>query len=370
MLATTDRAEPVRPAYDGAWVGAILPSLLAGPPADWLPEPLQGARTVVVLVLDGLGWHALERWPEQLPHLRALAGGPITTCAPSTTSAALTSIATGLPPAEHGILGYRMRVGGDVLNVLQWQISGGGTAPEPAAVQPHQPFDGHDVKLVTRAEFRGSGFSEAHLRGGTFVGWRTTAVLVEHVRRLAAGGEPVVYAYYDGVDKVAHCYGLTSGFFAAELAYADRLVGDLLAVIPAEAALLVTSDHGQVHVEADAKVGLGAVAPLVAAYSGDGRFRGLHARPGATRELAQACRETYGDRAWVFDREELFADGWLGSGGEHTVRGRVGDVVLAARTPSAFIAPDHEVEARLIAYHGSLTADEMLVPALAGRGRA
>jgi hypothetical protein len=367
---TPARDKPQRPAYGDAWVGGVLTGLLRGAPAAWLPEPVHGARLVVLLVLDGLGWHALERWPAHVPTLCSLAGGPITTCAPSTTSAALTSIATGLAPAEHGVIGYRMRVGGEILNVLQWETASGEPGPDPASVQPHTPFDGHALRLVTRAEFRGSGFTEAHLRGGTIIGWRTTAILREHVRRLARGEDHVVYAYYDGVDKVAHEYGLESGFFEAELAEADRLVADLLACLPRDAALLVTSDHGQVHVAADDKVGLDAVPPLFAAHSGEGRFRGLHARRGADAELVAACREAYGERAWVFTRDELFDGGWLGAGATALVRGRLGDVVLAARAPVAFIAPDHLREAALSGYHGSLTSDELRVPLLAGRGTA
>jgi hypothetical protein len=361
-------SEPFRPDYAGAWVGGILPGLLRGDPAPWLPAPALDARAVVLLVLDGLGWHALDRWPLRLPVLCDLEGGPITTCAPSTTGAALTSIATGLPPAEHGILGYRIRVGGEILNVLQWETAAREPGPDPASVQPHQPFDGKAIPLVTRSEFRDSGFTRAHLRGGTIVGWRTTAVLVEHVSRLVASGEPLVYAYYDGVDKTAHEFGLVDGFFEQELGFADSLVGALLSALPADTALLVTSDHGQVHVPEVGKVTLGEVAPLVAAYSGEGRFRSLYARHGASRDLLQACRDAYGDVAWVFSRDELFADGWLGGDGSEFVRGRIGDVVLAARAPVAFIAPDAPQESSLIGHHGSLTADELRVPLLGGRG--
>lgn len=362
--------QPVRPDYDGAWIGGILPGLLDDELPDWLPDAVHEAQCVVLLVLDGLGWHALERWPERLPTVCGLDGGPITTCAPSTTSAALTSITTGLPPAQHGIVGYRMRVGGEILNVLKWQTASGEKGPEPASVQVHEPFGGHDVRLVTCAEFRGSGFSDAHLRGGTIVGWRTTAVLVEHVRRLVASGEDVVYAYYDGVDKVAHEYGLENGFFEVELAAADQLVAALLAALPDDCALVVTSDHGQVHVERKGQRDLREVASLVGAYSGEARFRGLHARPGASAELLEACRQAYGQHAWVLTRDEVFDAGWLGEGAGPLVRGRVADVVLAARSPVAFIAPDHEIEARLIGFHGSLTRDEMRVPLLAGRGTA
>ena len=77
-------------------------------------------------------------------------------------------------------------------------------------------FCGREVPTVVRAEFNRSGFTESHMRGVRFVGWRTTATLVTHVARLVDAGEPFVYAYYDGVDKVAHEYGITDGFFPAE----------------------------------------------------------------------------------------------------------------------------------------------------------
>jgi hypothetical protein len=46
----------------------------------------------------------------------------------------------------------------------------------------------------------------------------------------------------------------------------------------------------------------------------------------------------------------------------------VGDVVLAAHEPVGFVDPTFPREVGLVAAHGSLTADEMLVPLLAGRG--
>jgi hypothetical protein len=207
------------------------------------------------------------------------------------------------------------------------------------------------------------------MRGARFVGWRTTATLVQHVSRLVAAGERFVYAYYDGVDKVAHEYGLLDGFFPAELAAADRLVGDLLEALPAEVALVVTSDHGQVHFSE--WITLEPLAPLVTAYAGDGRFRYLYTRPGAEAELARAAEEFVGDRAWVFPRQQLIDEGWLGPeppAGD--VLTRIGHVTLAARGLVAFADPTHPMETRLVAGHGSLSPDEMLVPLLAGRGRA
>src|SRR5947207_191498 len=101
--------DAVKPDYSGPNVTGIVPALLGARPVTWLPEPVAGARSTVLLVLDGLGWDAFERFAATLPELGAFAGGPITTVVPSTTPAALTSITTGLPPSRHGITGFRIR---------------------------------------------------------------------------------------------------------------------------------------------------------------------------------------------------------------------------------------------------------------------
>ena len=359
--------EPVRPNYDGAWVGRIATAILARETPGWFPEPLRDAEGVLVLVCDGLGWELLQAGATFAPTLATMAGGPITSVVPSTTSAGLTSIVTGAPPAQHGLVGYRIRVGGEVLNVLRWPPKGG---PDPAAVQPVPAFQGRDVPVVTRAEFRASGFTQAHLRDTTLIGWRTTSALVEHCARLADSDRTLVYAYYDGVDKVAHEYGLRNGFINRELAAADALVNDLLDVLPSSWALAVTADHGQVHVEPEGAVALDAVARLVSTYAGEGRFRTLHARSGAASDLAAAAQEAYGGQAWVFCRDQLFDEGWLGPSASLAVRGRVGDVILAARDEVIFTDPEVPLEAAMRSHHGSLTPAEMYVPLIAARGRA
>lgn len=375
MPVGSAQGEAVRPAYGAAAITSIVPTLVGGQAGhdleSWLPTAVAGATAVVLLVLDGLGWNALDEHRAALPRLGAMQGGPITTVVPSTTSAALTSISTGLAPSQHGVVGFRMRVDGGVLNVLSWRRADGRHAPDPFSVQRHQAFAGRPVPVITKSEFSTTGFTEAHLRGVRFVGWRAASTLVEHARRQVAAGERFVYAYYPGVDSVAHQFGLHDEYFAAELRFVDELVGRLLDSLPESAALVVTSDHGQVHFGREGQVELREVAPLVDQYAGDGRFRYLYARRGAVNELCAQARAAYGDRAWVWSREQLLDEGWLGPGPViPAVRRRIGDVVLAARDPIAFVDPTLPGEAELLAGHGSVTPDEMLVPFVGARGAA
>jgi hypothetical protein len=362
--------EPLLPDYDGACVTNVVPALL-GPPDDpprWLPGTAVDARQVVLFVLDGMGWEQLAARRSLAPTLAAMEGGPVTTVAPSTTSTALTSITTGLPPGEHGIVGYRMAVHGEVLNVLRWATAAGDAhhSLPPAKLQPTAPFLGQRPPVVTRAEYRRSGFTGAHLEPARFWGYRTMATMVTEVESLLAGGEPFVYAYYDGLDKVAHEYGLGE-YYDAELAWIDEVVDRMVSRLPAGAALVVIADHGQVETGDDIVELAAPVLAQTSMQSGEARFRWLHARPGRASALWEAAVEHHGDNAWVVTRDEIVTGGWLGPVVTEAARSRLGDVALVARTNAAFHDPQDVGPYELVGRHGSLTPAEMLVPLLAVR---
>jgi hypothetical protein len=366
MLQT--RPQPVVPDYGGACVASIVPSLLAPDPEAraWMPAAVREATQVVLLVLDGLGWEQLQARSHLAPVLSGMDGGPITSVAPTTTATALTSISTGLAPAEHGVVGYRLRVGDrDVLNVLRWQTAAGDARQnvDPSTFQPWPAFGGTSPPVVTRAEFAATGFTVAHLAGARLNGWRLPSALVVEVRRLLQAGEPFVYAYYDGIDKVAHDRGFGE-YYDAELAFTDQLAAAVVASLPPGAALVVTSDHGQVQVGTS---GITIDASLMAdvdLLSGEGRFRWLHARPGTARRLAEAAHRMYDDVAWVRTRQEIVDEGWLGGRPGPAVERRLGDVALVPFASVAFLDPADMGESRLVCRHGSLTSAEALVPLL------
>lgn len=360
--------DPIKPDLDGACVTRLVAALLARDLPAWMPAPVADARSVVLLVLDGLGWLELQRHRALMPELASMAGGPIVTVLPSSTASALTSITTGAPPSGHGVTGMVTRTEGMLVHVLRWTTPADRSPPVPQRVQPLPPFGGRAVPVVTRASFAGTGFTNVHLRGTRLHGWRTTSMLIEQCRELAEQAEPFVYAYYDGVDLVAHAAGLEHGVYRRELAATDRLVGELLDALPPAVALVVTADHGQVAVHDDDWILLEQLGSLVHAHAGDARCRYLYARSGAGSELLEAATRAAGDRAWVLGRDRFVEEGWLGPASD-LARERVGDVVLLARGRAAFIDPAHRPEVYLRSVHGSATPEEMLVPLLAARGR-
>lgn len=365
------------PAYGAGALSDVVPELLRPPgqrTAPWLPEPVRDAAQVVLLVLDGLGWLQLRARASVAPCLASMTGGPITSVAPTTTATALSSIVLGRPPAAHGVVGYRLRVDGPdgdddlVLNVLRWRTAlGDARELVPAReFQPTAAFGGTAVPVVTKAEFASTGFTIAqglhHLRG-----WHAASSIAVEVGTLLRAGHPLVYAYYEGVDKVAHAHGF-GAHYDAELAAADRLVADVVAALPAGAALVVTSDHGQVHVGDRVLALPDEVLAETTLVSGEGRFLWLHARPGRTEALRARCEAALGGAdgpAFVATRSELVDGGVFGGPLAPEVERRLGDVALLARDDVAFVDPGDLGSAGLRCRHGSLTEAELRVPLVA-----
>ncbi len=366
--------DPILPDWNGPCIHRVVPTLLGhlaqpgeAPLPSWFPTPVAEARQIVLLVLDGLGAEQLRERSGLAPVLESATGTAITSVAPSTTACALTTLVTGRTPAEHGVVGYRVALDGEVMNVLQWTIRGVDVrtrVPAPE-FQPFESFAGstRPVPVVTRYDYGPTGFTAAHLGHVDLHRWHTPAGLVTAVGQLAAAGEPFVYAYYEGIDRIAHAQGL-GPYYDDELRATDRLVADVLNVLPAGAVLVVTADHGQVQVGGSVEVLGPEIMSGLDLISGEGRFRWLHVRAGAERDLFDAASELYGELAWVVTREQIVAADWLGGVPSPAVAARLGDIALVPFVPTAFLDPADTGELRLQARHGSLTSAEMMVPLL------
>jgi Type I phosphodiesterase / nucleotide pyrophosphatase len=367
----------VSPRYADAALSDLVPSVLVGMGMDGSTDNLLGlppARRYVVLLVDGLGWNLLRTYADNAPFLASLqeAGGrALTSAVPSTTSTSLVSLGTGLVPGIHGVVGYTMAVPGTdlLLNTLRWN-----TTVEPLVWQPYPTvFEqaeraGVAVTTVSRKAFRGSGVTVAGLRGGAYEAADSAGQRIARaVEASARGGRSLVYVYEGDLDWTGHRDGCHSAAWRHQLAVIDAWVARLRQALPADTVLLVTGDHGMIDVPFDNRVDVDSDPALragVVLVGGDPRLRYLYTETGAADDVAACWRTRLGPDALVLLRDEAIARGWFGTV-EDRVRPRLGDVVIAALGPVAVecnaVFP---TEATLLGWHGSLTADEMLVPLL------
>lgn len=368
----------VLPAYASASLADLMPSIGAhlGVPdcsADLLGLP--EARRYVVVLVDGLGWSLLRRSAREVPYLAGLlvGGHSITAGVPSTTVTSLTSLGTGLPPGQHGMVGYtsRMPDTGEILNALTWESD-----LVARVVQPHRTFferavvAGVAVSSVGLERFQGSGLTEAALRGADFVPFeheRAEEKRIGLVARAAARGQrSLVYAYERQLDHVGHAQGCNSEDWLRQLIRVDAMCERLREALPADVALVVTGDHGMVDIPSANQVVAEDEPELMAgvsALAGEGRFRQLYVDEANPKTVAARWRDRLGDLAWVRTRQEAIEEGWFGPVAED-VRERYGHVLVAMRAPWAVMTRQYPRELSLVGMHGSLTEAEMLVPLL------
>src|SRR3979490_1075219 len=106
--------DPLVPRYGTGTLADVVPSLLAGFDVPGMINSLglPSAARVCLLLVDGLGWQLLRSYSVDSPFLSSLAAyrEPITAGFPATTVTSIASLGTGLPPGEHGLVGYAFAV--------------------------------------------------------------------------------------------------------------------------------------------------------------------------------------------------------------------------------------------------------------------
>jgi hypothetical protein len=365
----------------------VLPSaaaLLGVPSGDdrlALAGDLGGVRRVLVLLVDGMGTHLLPSMAPHAPTLAAVLGGQVgaldelSSTFPSTTPTSLVSLATGVPPGMHGVVGFTVRVPGTrrILTHITWADD-----PSPALWQPVPTWfertaaAGVPTRVVLPAVFKNSGLTVAAYRGAQFIGAGTrddyAQLLVDHL----LDGPGLLYGYTAELDTAAHRFGIDSPQWQVAARGVDRLLARLIEALPDDAALLVTADHGGVNVGPDTRFDLGTDARLGAGVdlvAGEPRVRYLHTERGATADVVAAWRAVLGREAEVVTRDEAVDSGLFGPVTDAHLA-RLGDVVVVCTGGAAVLATGYEPPevAKLIGFHGSLTPLETAIPLLRVRG--
>jgi hypothetical protein len=361
------------PRYGAETLSDLPESVLA---ALGLPEAgnvldLPASQRVCLLIVDGLGWELLRAHPAETPFLSELAGRPLAAGFPATTATSLGSLGTGLNPAVHGLLGYQVLVPGTgrLLNHLRWTDQ-----VDPHVWQPRRTVyeraaeAGVNVAYVASGLYQGSGLSVATTRGARYTPADGLGQLVAQAEQaLREGDRAYVTVYHPDLDSTGHMYGAGSAAWRHQLRFVDVLAERIAEVLPPDAVLYVTADHGmtnpaeKVDVDGD---GDRTLRDGVALLGGEGRARHVYAVPGAAADVLVAWRDALGDRAWVLPREEAVAAGWFGDTPPEMLP-RIGDVLAVPFADLAIIASKAEpLESSLVGMHGSLVAAEQLVPLL------
>ncbi len=379
----------VFPDYRGGSIVNLMRSVTAacGGDADAYPPlreldsaRLADARSLVLLVLDGLGY----------AYLRQQAGGSVlkqhlsrrlTSVAPPTTATAITTFLTGQAPQQHGLTGWFtwFRELGSVLAVLPFTVRCGReplgqSGVSATALFGHLPvFDRLPVRSFSVCPdwIAHSDFNRAHLGRAQLLPYRDLGHCLRQIARAVRSGDErkYVYAYWPGFDRLAHEAGVGSEAASEHFAELDAGFAHLLDTLAGtDSTVIVTADHGFVDVPPEKRIDLEAHPALKDCLAlplcGEQRLSYAYVR--ADRH---AAFEDYVQRhlAQVIDwhpSESLLTRRLFGLGEAHPeLRSRIGDYVLMMK--QGHVIQDSlpgENPPAMVGFHGGLSAAEMYVP--------
>ncbi len=376
-----------RPHYHGAGLVNLMASLghalgapsNGHPPLHALPPAMLGrARTVLLMVIDGLGAHLLARWPEST--LARLQRAVLTSVFPTTTASAITTFLTGQAPAQHGVPGWHtyLRELGAVWTVLpfkpralpgHWELTELPVAP----VLGLAPFTARlsvSSHVVTHQRIVDSGYSRATAEGAHRHAYEDLDGFFACLEGLLGGMERrYIYAYWPDLDALAHRYGVASAEVAAHFHDLDAAFARFLQRARGSGTqVILTADHGLLDTHPDHRLHLDDHPELAACLRlplcGEPRAVFCYLKPGCEarflgylrRHLAHACLPVPGER--------LVQAGYFGLGPPHPeLTSRVGDYVLLMKgdyTLKDRVAGERPFEP--VGVHGGLSPEELYVP--------
>lgn len=330
-------------------------------------------KKFLVVLVDGLGAEQILAREGHAPFLAAAvkAGSVSHGSFPSTTSANIASLATGLTPGQHGIIGHMVqdRRHQTRLNLL----TGWNAETDPLVWQPNQTVTemafelGVPAYVIGPEEYRSTGFTLATMRGGEYVAAESWADRFSAVRQVLSKPESSIsYLYIPELDKFGHRNGWQSSGWAALLEDLDLTLRTFIAKVPSDVGIVITADHGMVDTENDRKLFLDDQLEIGGAldfFGGDTRASYVYLKD--PKAAAQVVENLAPIANFV---SPVLLDG-TSSGklyGELSAEAndRMPDLILFAKSNYTLFHSQHSKKrsSEMFAHHGGLSSAETRIP--------
>jgi hypothetical protein len=290
---------------------------------DEVRRRVGNGERVALLLLDALGLRFLHRHDDH-PLLSRLRVTPLRSQFPSTTTAHVTTIHSGLPVQDHGLYEWNVLEPelDRIICPLRFTLAESPISGElegrldPAALLPgptlYQSLSAPCFVLQPQA-IAGSAFTRLATRGAQVHGFETPA---DGVRALASlmqsvDGPAYAFLYWDEIDRAGHEHGPDSPEFDAAARVALDAISERLEDLR-DVTVLMTADHGQVRVSPERVDYLDELWPELPGMlsqprpAGSSRDAFLHVRPEHVDAVLAELPERLGDGARVLPAAGLF----------------------------------------------------------------
>ncbi len=389
--------QPLYDTYGFAQIPATVSRLLTGQ-AGGLPLDCTGGgqyESVVLFLIDAFGWEFFQKYSSRYPFLaRFLEKGivsKITSQFPSTTTAHMTTLHTGLEVGQTGIYEWFQyeplvdQIVAPLLYSFAGDHEGGSLTKTDLSPSAFYPWESVYTKLLKKgisstlyhhAGIAISPYSSVAFKGAEnqpYVDTRLGARLLRE--KIEEGG--FFYFYVGDIDGACHKHGMHSSHVekAADVCFEalEEFFWSQMSSLKKKTAVLLTADHGMVDINPEGtfyiNLELPELLPLIRknkeglylAPAGSCRDFFLHIEEGKKDEALKILKKALSDRAEVVDTERLVREGYFGKETPSLAfLKRVGDIVILPRGDhSVWWYEKHRFDQKFYAMHGGLSSREM-----------
>jgi len=322
---------------------------------------LEKNRTnVVVMLFDGMGVDALNKLLPADSFLRLHCRSEISSVFPPTTTAAVTSVESGLTPAEHGWLGWSLYFS-EVDKIVNALTNTDRETMKKAAdyhvAQKFLPYTSIFEKINDAGQAR--AYSVSPFGTNRIV---SHDELYPEVKRLCAEeGRKYIYTYWGEPDGVMHnmgCYSEEARQWVLSInSKVEELCGSLKDTL-----VIVISDHGHcslshMYISEHPAVEAMMIRPITI----ESRAAGFYIKPECRDAFPAAFREAFGDAFLLLSRQDVIRMQLFGGGPPHPkFEELVGDFLAIAVADYGIV--QNRRSRQFLSNHAGLTEQEMMIP--------
>ena len=317
-------------------------------------------KNVIIMVFDALGSKNLQDLLPEDSFLRRHQLKQISSVFPPTTTAATTTIHTGLPPALHSWLGWSLHFEevNDNVNIFINTNDSGQQVAEYHVANQYISFKG----IVEKINEKGLVRAESISAFGTYR-IETFEELLESVETLCKEeGRHYLSTYWHEPDYSMHSNGVTSDEVRARVerinAEAEALCNKL-----EDTVIFITADHG--HIDGRNEF-IGDYPELLDTLkwlpSIEPRALAFFVKEGRKDEFREIFLKNFQDDFLLLTKEEVLESKLFGTGHVHPrFESFLGDY-LAIATGNLSIFNTIEETQKFVGVHAGLTEAEMMIP--------
>lgn len=349
------------------------------------PNELVDDETIVLLIIDGLGYNFLNEHGRDSFLYKNLKG-KITSVFPTTTAAAMTTFYSGIAPQNHGVPAWftYLREIGMVSVILPFKTRGFRNFDyEKNKIKPSDIFlfkslFEHlkcDYYSILPKAIKGSAYSNFVMKGSTQIGYRNLDDFFNKIKsttlRKSVKIKKYIIAYWSKFDAISHDDGIQSQAALMHFRELDKKIAEFSSKLikkDSKIRLIITADHGLIDTTHEHTIWLKdhpiLNETLTLPVCGEPRAPFFYVRPSKTTDFENYIRTHLNHAGELMKGETLIKENYFGLYEPNKqLFNRTGDYILLMK--DNYILRDQligETRHELIGNHGGLSDDELFVP--------